>query len=65
VIRCSRCGSMMYEDECWHDEHNVKMQDLACFHCPKRIDIKYTEWLKFKKKLEARRRDAASKSPQG
>jgi hypothetical protein len=54
MIRCKNCGSMMYEDDVWHDVYlGMKMQDVACFHCSNRKSIKLSDWLDFKKKLQS------------
>lgn len=52
MIKCKNCGGMLYEDDDWYDDYrHVKMQDLACFHCPKRLRFKHSDWVDFKKKL--------------
>jgi hypothetical protein len=68
VIRCKNCKGMLHEDDCWYDDfRHIKMQDIACFHCPTRISFPYSDWIDFKKKLRAsliklKKKNEASKS---
>jgi len=51
MIYCKHCGGKLYEEEVWVDNNGVEMQEIGCYQCPKKLQIKITEWASFKKKL--------------
>ena len=51
MMYCKNCSGKLYEEEIWFDENGLKMQEIGCYQCPKKIQVAYKDWVILKRKI--------------
>ena len=51
MFTCKRDGGFVYEEEIYYED-SAKIMQLGCFSCGHKVYVGYSEWEKFKLKIE-------------